>query len=125
MGMSKKDYVSAAGVIATANKWAELHETPARRKAKIESLREVMGGLASMFAQDNGRFDRDTFATACGFGTVPSDTRKLSKGDTLYYFGERVKVVGTKPGKIVTITELYQGRHYGEPYDVKLSHLNY
>jgi hypothetical protein len=125
MGMSKKDYVAAADLIASANKWATLHETPTRRKAKIETLLEVMDGLASMFAQDNGRFDRDMFATACGFGTVPSDTRKLSKGDTLYYFGKRVKVVGTKPGKIVTITKLYQGRHYGEPFDVKLSHLNY
>lgn len=125
MGMSKKDYTAAAEVIANAHKYAELYETPARRKAKIEALREVMGGLASMFGRDNGRFDRDKFGTACGFGTVPTDTRKLSKGDTLYYFGERVKVVGTKPGKVVTITELYQGRNYGEPYDVKLSHLNY
>lgn len=125
MGMSKKDYTAAAGVIATANKWAELHETPARRKAKIETLREVMGGLASMFGQDNGRFDRDKFATACGFGTVPTDTKRLTNGDFLYYFGERVKVKGTKPGKIVTVTEMYQGREYGEQYDVKLSHLNY
>lgn len=125
MSMSKKDYVSAAAVIATANKWAELHETGVRRTARVAALREVMGGLSSMFGQDNGRFDRDKFATACGFGTVPSDTKNLKNGDFLYYFGERVKVKGTKPGKVVTITELYQGREYGEQYDVKLSHLNY
>jgi hypothetical protein len=125
MSMSRKDYESAAEIIANSWKYAR-YETPVRKAAKEATLREVMEGLASMFGRDNGRFDRDKFKTACGFGTVPTAGKhNIEKGDSLYYFGERVKVVAVVDRKTIKITELFQGRHYGEPFDVSLSDLNY
>lgn len=125
MGMSRKDYEAAAAVIANGVKHAQ-DNTPVQRKAKLYALREVAGGLASMFARDNGRFDRDKFMTACGLGTVPcAKKHRIEKGDYLYLYGERVKVKGVPARTRITIVELYQGREYGEPRDVALDQLNY
>lgn len=123
MGMSRKDYQAAAEVIANGVKYA-VTETPVRRDAKLSTLREVMGGLASMFGQDNGRFDRDKFATACGLGTVPTGKHNITKGDTLYLFGERVKVVEVVDRKTIKVMDMGRYRT-AEPYDVPLGHLNY
>lgn len=124
MGMSRKDYESAAEIIANAMKYAD-EKTPVRRQETVNTLREVAGGLASMFGRDNGRFDRDKFFTACGLGTVPSKKHNITKGDFLYLYGERVKVKDVPNRTTITIVELYQGREYGDPRDVHVSQLNY
>lgn len=125
MSMSRKDYQAAAEIIANGVKYAQ-DETPVRRAAKLEAFREMAGGLSSMFGRDNGRFDRDKFMTACGLGTVPTAGKHtIERGDYLYLFGERVRVVEVIDRKTIKITELYQGKAYGEPRDVPLAHLNY
>jgi hypothetical protein len=37
-----------------------------QRAAAMKALRETAEGLATQFAYDNPRFDRDKFLTACG-----------------------------------------------------------
>lgn len=90
MSMSRKDYIAAAEVIAEAVKAAQ-DQTPARKQASMMSIREIQAGLATMFAMDNGRFDRHIFARACGLGD-PVPVKFIERGDTYHYYGRVVKV---------------------------------
>lgn len=121
MSMTKRDYIAAAEIIANANKYNR-ESTPVRRKAKDEAIREIMQGMMSMFAQDNSRFDRDRFKTACGYGTVP-EIRSLSKGEKLWHFGARVQIreINVK-AKTLVVRPLNQWRT--EDYAVSVAELN-
>lgn len=60
--MSRKDYEAFAALV-------KLHLTLAcieRKAAAYEVVEEMASGMATLFAQDNARFDRAKFLTACG-----------------------------------------------------------
>jgi hypothetical protein len=59
MAMSRKHYQEAAEIIK-----AEMGRTETEREKLM--LREIAHDFASMFACDNGRFDRDRFLRAAG-----------------------------------------------------------
>lgn len=90
MSMSRKDYVAAAGVIANEMKHIS-DMTPVRKTTAEQTLRSVAQGLASMFAQDNGRFDRSIFMTACAMGETVNP-KHVGRGNVFHYFGRKVKV---------------------------------
>lgn len=69
MAMSRKNYVSAAEIIAAEVDTARAL-TPARRAAALGALDSTARGLASMFAADNYHFDRTRFMNACGLGDL-------------------------------------------------------
>lgn len=60
MAMSRKHYREAAGNIAR-----ELAE--AKSKQQRDLIKRLAEKQADMFAQDNSRFSRQTFMSACGF----------------------------------------------------------
>lgn len=91
MTMSRKDYVAAAAVIANEMLWAS-KETPVRRKERELAIRSIAEGLMSMFGQDNGRFDRQIFITACGLGERVT-VKAVKPGETFHLYGRWVKVV--------------------------------
>ena len=64
MAMSRKDYNKVAEILATANINAD-HE------AATNTLMNVASDLALYFKQDNARFDRSRFLTACGVAFDP------------------------------------------------------
>lgn len=100
MSMSRKDYVAAAEVIAYEMRNIS-DMTSVRKTAAEQTLRSVANGLANMFAMDNGRFNRHTFALACGLGD-PVPVKYVKTGDTYYYYGRKVKVVAVS-GPLVNV----------------------
>jgi hypothetical protein len=58
--MSRKNYVETAEIIKAAL------DTAARRNADPQPVYDVARDLASMFARDNGSFDRQRFLAAAG-----------------------------------------------------------
>ena len=57
--MSRKDYVAIAAILADERKYA------ADEEARVV-LAAVASRMASLFADDNARFDRNRFLAACG-----------------------------------------------------------
>jgi len=55
--MSKKDYVAFASVLAEAMDTAPAEALPA--------IRGLISEVACIFSEDNDRFDRERFLTAC------------------------------------------------------------
>lgn len=90
MSMSRKDYVAAAEIIA--NEVKNISDmTPVRKLTAEQTLRSVAGGMCTMFAMDNGRFDRHIFMRACGFGETVKPSH-VHRNATFYYYGRQVKV---------------------------------
>lgn len=67
MAMSRKHYRDAADTIKRTVEWSA-DETPVRKASRLAAAQEIANGLATMFAIDNGRFDREKFMDACGLG---------------------------------------------------------
>jgi hypothetical protein len=67
MSMSRKDYVEAAKIVAAARGRYQKHylELPLPLHAAHAVIDYFEMELASMFAQDNSRFDARRFAAAC------------------------------------------------------------
>lgn len=96
MSMSRKDYIAAAAVIA--NEVKHINDmTPVRKTTAEQTLRSVAEGLCSMFGQDNGRFNRSIFMTACGLGETVNP-KHVGRGNVFHYFGRKVKVTATNGG---------------------------
>ncbi len=65
--MTKRDYIAIAKVINLELMVANAAYAEVYRTTAIETLQDVTGNLADVFASDNPKFNRKTFATACGF----------------------------------------------------------
>lgn len=102
MAMSKKHYEETARIIASTVRYAQ-DLSAARRDAKTDAAKEIAEGMASMFGQDNGRFDPRTFMAACGFGAAP---HSVAKRERFWLWGERVQVVGIE-GTSITVRHTY------------------
>lgn len=62
--MTKKDYIKIAAVFTDYQAMAE--NMPANGGWRETASTELANRLANMLAQDNPRFDRARFLTACG-----------------------------------------------------------
>lgn len=64
--MSRKDYIAIAKIIESA-KAAPATGASGTWASGCDSAREVIASnLATLFAKENDRFDRDRFLAACG-----------------------------------------------------------
>ena len=68
--MNKKHYIKVAAALARQNKNAQnfldLKENDQYFRGQIVAIRDMANSLADMFAEDNPRFDRARFLSACG-----------------------------------------------------------
>ncbi len=65
--MSRKDYQLIAASIAQARQATDLEGNATKRVAGQKAIHLTAIGIASGLANDNSRFDRTCFMTACGF----------------------------------------------------------
>lgn len=68
MTMSRKHYEAVAEMIAEVVADTPAHSDPEGFIAtgRMQATRSIARGLASMFGEDNPRFDRQRFLDACG-----------------------------------------------------------
>jgi len=64
--MTRKDYVMIAGIIKDCNLIPTLNKNKENGLIQADMLFTVASQLAYKLEQDNPRFDRDRFLTACG-----------------------------------------------------------
>jgi hypothetical protein len=64
--MTRKDYVMLAGIIKDCNLIPTLNNNKALASIQADMLFTVASQLAYKLEQDNPRFDRAKFLTACG-----------------------------------------------------------
>jgi len=66
--MTRKDYVMLAGIIKDCNLIPTLNKNKEEGLIQADILFTVASQLAYKLEQDNPRFDRNKFLTACGLG---------------------------------------------------------
>lgn len=66
--MTRKDYVMLAGIIKDCNLIPTLNKNKEEGLIQADILFTVASQLAYKLVQDNPRFDRNKFMTACGLG---------------------------------------------------------
>jgi hypothetical protein len=64
--MTRKDYVMIAGIIKDCNLIPTLNKNKENGLIQADMLFTVASQLAYKLEQDNPRFNRDLFLTACG-----------------------------------------------------------
>ncbi len=68
--MTRKDYVLIANCIKDVYEYQKENDGKGSRALKQGAIRVVAEGLATDFGQENPRFDRGRFLTACGVETA-------------------------------------------------------
>lgn len=64
--MTKKDYIALAAILAEQRaKYTDEIDSTIRFAGRF-ALAETARSMATLFASQNPRFDRETFLTACG-----------------------------------------------------------
>lgn len=64
--MTRKDYELIAGALWRSNRAKSLIGNKVQRTAALQGIELVAIDLAATLANDNLRFDREKFLTACG-----------------------------------------------------------